>query len=90
VNHQPAEQHVIIKKKGVQKHEVKRHHVRKPVKHWKRGQHVPSWQRKHVVRDYRHHGLRRPGHGQHWVKVDNSYLLVGIASGVIAGLVAAH
>lgn len=99
-HNQPAEQHVIVKKKvvqkhsvqkhGVRKHEANRHHVRKPVKHWSRGQHVPSWQRKQVLRDYRHHGLRRPGAGQHWVKVDNNYLLIGITSGVIARLIAAN
>ncbi len=57
---------------------------------WVRGNHLPSWQRKQVVRDYHRHGLRRPGYGQQWVKVDNEYLLISIASGIIAGLIAAH
>lgn len=94
-HNQPAEQHVVVKKKVVKKHVVKRHEtnrhaVHKPVKHWSRGQHVPAWQRKQVVRDYRHYGLKRPGYGQQWVRVDNDYLLISIASGVIAGLLAAN
>ncbi len=89
-HHQASEQHVIVKKKIVRKHVVRKHETRKPVKHWSRGQHVPAWQRKQVVRDYRHYGLKRPGYGQQWVKVDNNYLLIGITSGVIAGLLAAN
>lgn len=67
-------------------------HVRKKVvvHKWKRGAHVPSWQRKQVVRDYHRHGLKRPARGQHWIRVDNQYLLIGITSGVIAGLIAAR
>jgi Ni/Co efflux regulator RcnB len=85
---QAVERHYDGHKKFDRKQVERKQTVRKPVKHWKRGERVPSWQRKQVVRDYRHHGLKRPPHGQHWVKVDNSYLLIGIASGVIAGLIA--
>lgn len=69
---------VVIKKKVVKK------------KHWARGNHVPAWQRNYVVRDYSRYGLRRPAYGQQWVKVDNDFLLVSIASGIIAGIIAAQ
>jgi len=57
-------------------------------KHWVRGERVPSWQRKQAVRDYNRYGLRRPGHGQQWVRVDNDLLLISIASGLIGGIIA--
>lgn len=66
-----------------QKKVVKKHR-------WERGHRVPSWQRKHVVRDYHRHGLRRPGHGQQWVRVDNDFLLISIASGIIGGIIASQ
>ena len=50
----------------------------------------PSWQRGHVVRDYHRHGLRRPAYGQQWVKVDNDFLLISIASGLIGGIIASQ
>ena len=34
--------------------------------------------------------LALQGLGQHWVRVDNQYLLVGITSGIIAALVNAQ
>lgn len=69
---------VIIKKKVVKKH------------HWARGNRVPDWQRRDVVRDYHRYGLRRPAHGQQWVRVDNDFLLVSIASGIIGGIIASQ
>ena len=58
--------------------------------HWKKGQRMSDWKRRPAVRDYQRHGLRKPARGQQWVKVDNDYLLVSIASGLIAGIVAAR
>ena len=75
--------HVVRKKVVVKKEVVVK-------KRWARGNRVPAWQRKQFVRDYGHYGLRRPGRGQQWVRVDNEFLLIGITSGVIAGLIAAH
>jgi len=57
---------------------------------WVRGHRLPSWKRQQIVRDYQHHGLRRPGHGQQWVKVNNDYLLIASASGIIARVIAAN
>ena len=42
------------------------------------------------VGNYRHYGLKKPGRGQHWVRYNNDYLLVSIASGVIASIVVAR
>ncbi len=80
----------IVKKRVVKKQVIKKQVVRKPVaqkKRWARGQNVPAWQRKQVVRDYHRYGLRKPGNGQHWVRVGNDYLLISIFSGIIANLI---
>ena len=77
------------KKPGFDKRVVKKKVVVKR-KHWARGNRVPAWQRKHAVRDWHRHGLRRPAYGQQWVKVDNDFLLVSLASGIIAGIIAAQ
>ena len=61
--------------------QVKRHH-------WSKGKRVPEWQRKQALRDYHRHGLKRPGHGQRRIKVDNDFLLISLASGIIAAAVA--
>jgi Ni/Co efflux regulator RcnB len=36
-----------------------------------------------VVRDYGHYHLRHPPRGYHWVRSNNDYLLVAIATGII-------
>ena len=74
-----VEKQVIIKKQKV----VKRHD-------WKRGQRYGEWRRHQPVRDYHRYGLKRPGRGQEWIRVGNDYLLVGIASGIIAGMIVAR
>jgi Predicted integral membrane protein len=56
--------------------------------HWSKGERVTDWKRRAPVRDYHRHGLRKPPRGQQWIKVDNDYLLISIASGVIAGIIA--
>ncbi len=50
----------------------------------------PRWQRGHryvgptyVVRDYGHYRLRPPPRGYRWVRANNDYLLVAIATGII-------
>ncbi len=78
-NKRPSyDNHYKYKKKVVKKHR------------WERGHRVPAWQRKHVVKDYHRYGLRRPAHGQQWVKVDNDFLLISIASGLIGGIIASQ
>jgi len=82
---------------GYQQRHVAPHHARPAVRHapprvqrhrWARGQHYRDWRRHSAVRDYHRHGLRRPARGQHWVKVNNDYLLVATATGLIAAIVA--
>ena len=68
-----------------------RHHAQRPAPsrhHWATGKRVPEWQRRQHVRDYHRHGLRRPGTGQQWVRIDNDYLLISLATGVILGMAA--
>jgi Ni/Co efflux regulator RcnB len=72
--------HHQLHKKPVAKHQVK-----PAKKHWKKGSRYSDWRKHKRVDNYSRYGLRRPGHGQQWVKVDNDYLLVSIATGIIAG-----
>jgi Ni/Co efflux regulator RcnB len=83
----PQASHVVKKKT------VHRHVTRKVVvsKHrWHTGHRMPHGTRYVVVNDYQRYHLRRPPHGQHWVRVDNQYLLVGVASGIIAAMMNAN
>ena len=52
--------------------------------------HARSWQRGHrydgrviIVNDYRVRHLREPPRGYHWVRENNDFLLVAIATGII-------
>jgi len=56
---------------------------------WRRGDRLPSYYRSHYDRvDWRHHHLRQPPRGYHYVRDDRGdYLLVGIATGVILGVI---
>ncbi len=38
----------------------------------------------YVVNDWRGHRLSAPPRGQHWVQTGNDYVLVAIATGIIA------
>lgn len=40
--------------------------------------------------DYREHHLRRPPEGQRWVQVGADYVLIAIATGVIASIILNH
>ncbi|WP_411036828.1 RcnB family protein [Shinella sp. BYT-45] len=66
------------------KHDAKKRH------HWRKGERYSDWKRRPAVRDYHRHGLRKPGRGQQWVKVDNTYLLMSVATGLILGVAAAR
>jgi Ni/Co efflux regulator RcnB len=43
--------------------------------------------RNYVVNDWRSHRLSAPPHGYHWVQSGNDYILIAIATGVIAQLI---
>lgn len=59
---------------------------------WRRGDRLPRYYRDHYHRvDYRSHRLRAPPRGYHYVRDDRGdYLLVGIATGVILGVILAN
>ena len=63
-----------------------------PEQQWHQGGKLPQQYRGHqyVVNDWQHHGLKKPGRGQQWVQYGGDYLLVAIASGVIAQVILGH
>ncbi|MBK0055683.1 RcnB family protein [Stenotrophomonas sp. S39] len=56
----------------------------------RRGHRLAHDHRGEYVRDYRHHGLHAPARGQEWRKVDGRYVLVAVATGIIADVVLAR
>jgi Ni/Co efflux regulator RcnB len=54
----------------------------------RRGQRLPSRYNSHqyVVNDWRSHHLKAPPRGYHWVQTGADYVLVGIATGLIADM----
>lgn len=63
-----------------------------PNHNWYRGARVPATYRTHhyVVNDWRGHRLSAPPRGYQWVQNGPDYLLVAIATGVIAQLILGH
>lgn len=62
-------------------------------RNWRRGERLPSYYRDRyvVVRDYDRYGYRQPPRGYHYVRDDRGdLLLVGIATGVILGIIASR
>ena len=57
--------------------------------HWRRGDRLPDQyrRREYVVNDWGRYNLQPPPRGYQWMNVDGNYLLVAIASGLIANLV---
>ena len=69
------------------KHDAHRYNNR--VHHsWKKGNRLPPNYRGHVVNNYSHYKLRQPPRGYHWVKVNNDYMLISIATGIISSIIA--
>ena len=61
------------------------------IKHkWARGERLPVtyYQSRDYYVDYRVHHLRAPPPGYRWVEVDNNYVMVALATGLIASLIA--
>ena len=60
--------------------------------HWSKGYRMSAAERGRYgeVRDYRRYHLAPPPRGYHWVKADNDYLLVGVATGLITSIIAAN
>lgn len=55
---------------------------------WSKGQRYSDWRRDQEIRDYRRYGLRAPGRGQQWVRVNDQFLLITAATGLIVGILA--
>ncbi|ENS00111.1 hypothetical protein C030_02957 [Brucella abortus 85/69] len=53
-----------------------------------RGQRYNDWRRHQEIRDYKRYGLRAPARGQRWIKVDDQFLLITAATGLIVGVLA--
>jgi Ni/Co efflux regulator RcnB len=60
-----------------------------PYHNMHRGERLPSRYRSHqyVVNDWRGHHLHAPPRGYHWVQTGADYVLVGIATGLIADMI---
>ena len=54
---------------------------------WRRGAYLPDDYRNDVVYDYGRYRLRPPPRGYHWVRVNQDYLLVAIATGLIFDII---
>jgi Ni/Co efflux regulator RcnB len=56
---------------------------------WRRGGRIPDEyrNRQYVVHDWRGHHLHVPPRGYQWVQVGGDYVLVAVASGIIAQLI---
>ena len=70
-----------------------RRHDRRPPHGWARGHDYRRGYRGpvYVVNDYHRYDLRRPPRGHHWVHDDRgNYLLVAVATGIIADLLLHH
>jgi Ni/Co efflux regulator RcnB len=61
-------------------------------KPWRRGDYLPRYYRdRYVVVDYRHHHLRPPPRGYHYVRDDRGdIILAAIATGLIASIILSH
>jgi Ni/Co efflux regulator RcnB len=68
-------------------HNMRHYNARGP--EFRRGQYIPREyrNRQYVVTDYRSHRLAAPPRGQQWVQVGGDYVLVAIATGIIAHLI---
>lgn len=55
-----------------------------------KGERLPQHQRGNRVADYSRQGLHKPGRGNEWRKVDDRYVLVAVATGLIIDIVNAQ
>ncbi|MFZ0267359.1 RcnB family protein [Caulobacter sp.] len=69
-----------------------RRDARHEYRHWQRGQRLDARYRdnRYYVSDYRRHGLRAPPRGYRWQRVDDSYILAAVATGLIASVIIAN
>jgi Ni/Co efflux regulator RcnB len=72
------------------RHDDRRDH--RDYRRWERGQRLDARYRdnRYYVSDYRRHGLRAPPRGYRWQRVDDSYVLAAVATGLIASVIIAN
>jgi Ni/Co efflux regulator RcnB len=51
---------------------------------WRRGAYVPAAYRSYYVQDWGYYGLRPPPPGYRWIYADGNFVLMAVASGLIA------
>lgn len=69
------------------------HHDNGKHKGWKKGERIPVvyLERRYYVEDYRHHHLAPPPRGHRWVRTDDGkYVLIAVATGIIADILLHH
>lgn len=54
---------------------------------WRRGGYVPSYYRSYYVQDPYYYGLREAPRGHRWVYADGNFVLMAVATGLIADMV---
>ena len=54
---------------------------------WRRGAYVPGPYRHLYVQDWRYYGLRPPPRGYRWVYADGNFVLMAMATGLIAEVI---
>ncbi|MEF2073752.1 RcnB family protein [Consotaella aegiceratis] len=57
---------------------------------WRSGDKLLSPKKYNAVSDYKKKGLKSPGDGQKWVRVDGQYLLITVATGAILSVVTSN
>lgn len=55
--------------------------------HWRRGLYVPAPYRHFYVQDWGYYGLRPPPPGYRWVYLDGNFVLMAVATGLIADVI---
>lgn len=52
----------------------------------RKGERLAQHQRGTRVADYGRHGLRRPGKGNEWRRIDDRYVLIALATGLVVDI----
>lgn len=89
-NRQEPDGHPALRDRGAEPHDAYAGRAGGPIPHadWHQGERLPAAfrDRSYVVDDWRGHGLQVPPRGYQWVGVSGDYVLVAIATGVIANI----
>jgi len=73
--------------RGPRVHHANRH--ARPAVHFRRGDHMPRHYRGHSYRvhNWSTYGLSYPPRGHYWVQVDNDFVLIAAATGIITSII---